>query len=459
MLHGPIPRRLLSFAIPIAASGMLQQLFNSTDVAVVGQFAGSAALAAVGACSAVINLLINLFVGLSIGANVVIAHLLGEGNDAGVRRAVHTSILLALLSGLFLAALGQVVALPIMQALSTPDEILPQAVLYLRIYFAGMPFLMLYNFSAAILRSQGDTRRPLHTLIFSGLINVALNLLFVLGCGMGVEGVAIATVVASAFSSVRMLRILRREEGPLRLHLRQLRIDRKQLWRIAMIGIPAGLQGCLFSFSNVMIQQSINSLGAVAVAASTAAMNFEYYLYFIANSMSQTATTWLGQNFGGGQVERCRQIARWCLIWGVGCTTLLSLVVVAFAEPLLGIFTAEAAVISMAVVRIYVISSTECLNAVVEAFTGILRAYGYSMIPTLISVLGICGLRLVWIGSVFQVEHSFGALMASYPVSWAVTSVALFLAYRWVQHRLVHKIDMQERAASRLPYNEHDRGA
>ena len=228
MLEGPIPRRLLSFAMPIAASGMLQQLFNSTDVAVVGQFAGHSALAAVGACSPVINLLINLFVGLSIGANVVIAHLLGEGNDHGVRRAVHTALLLALLSG---------------------------------IYFAGMPFLMLYNFAAAILRSKGDTRRPLHTLFLSGLINVSLNLLFVLGLGWGVEGVALATVIATAFSSYRLINFLRHEEGVLKVRMHQLRIDRHQLRKIALIGIPAGLQGCLFSFSNIMIQQSINSLG------------------------------------------------------------------------------------------------------------------------------------------------------------------------------------------------------
>ena len=433
MLEGPIPRRMLSFALPIAASGMLQQLFNSTDVAVVGQFAGHAALAAVGACSPVINLLINLFVGLSIGSNVVIAHLLGEGNDHGVRRAVHTSLLLALLSGIFLAGFGQVVAYPLLAALSTPDDVLPKAVLYLRVYFAGMPFLMLYNFAAAILRSKGDTRRPLHTLFISGLINVSLNLFFVLGLGWGVEGVAMATVIATAFSSYRLISFLRQEEGVLRVRLHQLRIDRHQLRKIALIGIPAGLQSCLFSFSNIMIQQSINSLGTIAVAAATAAMNFEYYLYFIANSLSQTATTWIGQNYGAGRLDRCRTIARWSLIWGVSCTLLVSLVLVGFSRPLLHIFTANAAVVAMAQIRIWVISSTECLNAVVEAFTGILRAYGYSLVPTLISLLGIVGLRLTWIGTVFQMYPDFGVLSACYPISWIVTSIALYIAYRWVQ--------------------------
>ena len=438
MLEGPIPRRLLSFAMPIAASGMLQQLFNSTDVAVVGQFVGHSALAAVGACSPVINLLINLFVGLSIGANVVIAHLLGEGNDHGVRRAVHTALLLALLSGIFLAGFGQVVAYPILAALSTPDDVLPQAVLYLRIYFAGMPFLMLYNFAAAILRSKGDTRRPLHTLFLSGLINVSLNLLFVLGLGWGVEGVALATVIATAFSSYRLINFLRHEEGVLKVRMHQLRIDRHQLRKIALIGIPAGLQGCLFSFSNIMIQQSINSLGTIAVAAATAAMNFEYYLYFIANSLSQTATTWIGQNYGAGKLDRCRTIAHWSLIWGAGCTLLVSLVLVAFSRPLLHIFTTNAAVIAMARIRIWVISSTECLNAVVEAFTGILRAYGHSLVPTIISLLGIVGLRLAWIGSVFQMYPDFGVLSACYPVSWAVTSIALCIAYCWIQRQLSH---------------------
>lgn len=443
MLEGPIPKQLLTFALPIAASGMLQQLFNSTDVAVVGQFAGHAALAAVGACSSVINLLINLFVGLSIGANVVIAHLLGEGNDQGVRRAVHTSLLIAILSGFFLAGFGQIAAYPILAALSTPVDILPQAVLYLRIYFAGMPFLMLYNFAAAILRSKGDTKRPLHTLFFSGLINVSLNLFFVLGLGWGVEGVALATVIATAFSAYRLVNFLRHEEGVLKVRMHQLRIDGHQLRKIALIGIPAGLQGCLFSFSNIMIQQSINTLGTIAVAAATAAMNFEYYLYFIANSLSQTATTWIGQNYGAGKLNRCRKIANWSLIWGVGCTSLVSLILVGFSNPLLHIFTANAAVVAMAQIRMWVISSTECLNAVVEAFTGILRAYGYSLVPTLISVLGICGLRLVWIGTVFQLYPDFGVLSACYPISWAVTSVALFMAYRWVLHRISHRLPLE----------------
>jgi Na+-driven multidrug efflux pump len=220
--------------------------------------------------------------------------------------------------------------------------------------------------------------------------------------------------------------------------MHQLRIDRHQLRKIALIGIPAGLQGCLFSFSNIMIQQSINSLGTIAVAAATAAMNFEYYLYFIANSLSQTATTWIGQNYGAGKLDRCRTIARWSLIWGAGCTLLVSLVLVAFSRPLLHIFTTNAAVIAMARIRIWVISSTECLNAVVEAFTGILRAYGHSLVPTIISLLGIVGLRLAWIGSVFQVYPDFGVLSACYPVSWAVTSIALCIAYRWIQRQLSH---------------------
>lgn len=439
MLNGPLTVKMLKYAMTIAVSGALQQLFNSADVAVVGQFAGSNALAAVGTNGSLINLMINLFVGLSIGTNVVVATLTGEGNREGIRKAVHTSIALAFISGIFLAVMGWALARPILWRLSTPPEILDDAVLYLQIYFLGMPFVMLFNFAAAILRSQGDTRRPLIALLVSGVINVILNLFFVAGMGMTVDGVAIATVISSAVSSLMLLSFLKHEIGPLRLDFRRLCIDPQMMERIGQIGIPAGLQGCLFSLSNVMIQDSINALGAATIAACTAALNFEYYTYFVANSFSQTATTFIGQNYGAGNFGRCRSIARRCVWLGVLCTGLLSAVFCLFAHPLVGIFTSSVIVAGLAVVRMYIITSTEFLNAIVEAMTGILRGFGYSLVPTMVSILGICGLRLFWLYAVYPNWNTFPSLMSVYPISWIVTSIVMGLAYLEVLRTLKRK--------------------
>ncbi|MBR0036836.1 MAG: MATE family efflux transporter [Bacteroidales bacterium] len=439
MLNGPLTGKMLKYAMTIAISGALQQLFNSADVAVVGQFAGSNALAAVGTNGSLINLMINLFVGLSIGTNVVVATLTGEGNRDGIRKAVHTSLSIAIVSGIFLAIMGWALARPILSRLSTPPEILDDAVLYLRIYFLGMPFVMLFNFAAAILRSQGDTRRPLMALIVSGLVNVVLNLVFVAGLGMTVDGVAIATVISNGISSMILLTFLRHEVGPLKVDIRRLCIDPQMMERIGQIGIPAGLQGCVFSLSNVLIQDSINALGAATIAACTAALNFEYYTYFVANSFSQTATTFIGQNYGAGNFGRCRSIARRCIWLGALCTGILSAVFCLFASPLVSIFTTSAVVAGLAVMRMYIITSTEFLNAIVEALTGILRGFGYSLVPTMVSILGICGLRLFWLYAVYPSWNTFESLMAVYPISWIVTSVVMGIAYTEVLRTLKRK--------------------
>ena len=306
MLNGPLLKKILLFSLPLAASSVLQQLFNSIDVAVVGRFVGRKALAAVGANSPVISLLINLFVGISMGANAIISNQIGSGNDDGVRRSVSTVSVLALASGLFLAVLGVAVARPILELIDTPQEVLDMAVLYLRVYFLGMPFFMIFNFGSAVLRSKGDTRRPLYILVVAGIVNTVLNLIFVLWCGMGVEGVAIATGIANALSAAMIVVLMQKERGPLRLQLKGIRIYGQELRRILKIGVPAGLQGMVFSVSNVIVQATINTYGAGAVAGSSAALNFEFYCYFIVVAFNGAAICFIGQNYGAGQMQRVR---------------------------------------------------------------------------------------------------------------------------------------------------------
>lgn len=307
MLHGPMLKKMLLFALPLAAGSILQQLFNAVDVAVVGQFASSEALAAVGANSSVITLLINLFVGISVGSNVIIAHYIGKGEPDRVNGAVHTSILLAILSGVILMILGMIIAGPLLKLMSTPDDVLEMAILYLRIYCIGMPFIMIYNFGAAILRSMGDTRRPLYCLITSGVVNAGLNMLFVIVFHMGVSGVAIATTIANMISAGMILYFLQHTDEHLRMEWKKLRLNKEELLRILQIGVPAGIQGMVFSIANVLIQASVNSFGSDAVAGSAVAMNFEYISYFAVNGFNQAVMTFVSQNLGAGNMKRCRK--------------------------------------------------------------------------------------------------------------------------------------------------------
>ena len=432
MLSGPIVRPLVMFALPIAATSILQQLFNSTDVAVVGKYAGPNALAAVGANAPVINLLINLFVGLSIGSNVVIAHLIGQNDIGEIKKAVHTSISLALISGVLLTFIGQIAARPIVVALSTPPEIVDEAILYLRIFFCGMPFLMFYNFTSAIMRSYGDTKRPLIVLTISGFINVLLNLLFVVGFGMSVDGVAIATVVATGFSAISLLVMLMRSSAPIHVSLRSLILDGRMVRRIASIGLPAGMQGVVFSFSNVLIQNAINSLGAKAMAGATTALNFEYYTYFLANAFGQAATTFIGQNYGAGQIDRCRKIIKTCWAGGIISTSLMAALIVCNAEPLCYLYTSDAAVVSLAIVRIYMVTSFQFVNSIIEVTSGILRALGHSLVPAIICVVGVCGVRVVWLYTAFSYRPTYEVLTAVYPFTWIITSLSIVASFVWV---------------------------
>ena len=317
MLHGPLLLKILWFSLPLAASSLLEQLFNSVDIAVVGHFVGSNALAAVGSNAPVIGLLINLFMGISMGANAVISTLIGQRDHTRIRHAVSTVAVVALVSGFALMVLGTSLARPILSAMSTPPEVLDMAILYLRIYFLGMPFFMIYVFGAAILRSKGDTRRPLYILFVAGIANTLLNLLFVLVFHMGVEGVAISTSIANALSAFLMVRLLRREEVPFRLDFHDLHVDRRELLRMLKIGVPAGLQGMVFSVSNVVVQSQINTFGADAVAGSSAALNFEYYCYFIIQAFNGAAISFIAQNYGAGLMQRVRRVFWICMIASV----------------------------------------------------------------------------------------------------------------------------------------------
>lgn len=436
MLEGSIWDKVLKFALPLAMTSIMQQLFNAADVAIVGQFVGKEALAAVGANGIVINLMLNLMVGLSIGANVACANFLGAKSYLRLKKAVHTSMLLALVCGIFLALFGVSFGRDILILIDTPPEILDAAELYLQILMGGVPALLLYNFGAALLRSKGDTRRPLYAMLASGCINVSLNLFFVLVMQMGVEGVAIATVIATAFSACLILYWLRRERGPMQLQLHKLAVDVNVLKYIARIGLPAGLQGMVFSISNIIIQIAINNLGAEYIAASAIALNFEFVAFFILSSFSQAATTFVGQNFGAGNILRCRRIMRWCIGMNLAGTSVICLLMSLFAPQLAAVYTVDAAVIEYAAVRIRYILTFEFLNVVIETCSGGMRGVGHSLYPAAACFVGVCVFRVAYIYTVFTAEPVFSVLMAVYPISWVFTILLIIGAYLHVFNKL-----------------------
>lgn len=421
MLNGPLVSKIILFALPLAASSILQQLFNAADVAVVGRFAGNQALAAVGGNSSVINLLVNLFVGFSVGANVVIARYIGEGKAERIQKTVHTVVALALICGAILAVLGYVVARPLLQLMNTPQEVLPLAAVYLKIYFGGMPFFMLYNFGSAILRSVGDTQKPLYCLIVSGIINVGLNLLLVIVFQLGVVGVAVATVTANGVSAGMVLLFLGKSEGAIRLNMRKLALSREEVVKIVKIGAPAGLQGMVFSFSNVCIQSAINGFGTDAIAGSAAALNYEFFTYFVTSAFTQAAVTFTSQNYGARKYERCKKVWRISALLGVCGTGILSAVFVLGRSFFLGIFAADAAAVSFGAVRMLHIQVFSFLPPLYEVTGGSLRGMGYSMTPAILTMFGSCAVRIIWIYTVFAWKPTLSVLFWVYPFSWVVT--------------------------------------
>lgn len=421
MCNGPIFKKLLIFALPLMLSGILQLLFNAADIVVVGKFTGSHALAAVGSTGALINLFVNVFIGFSIGTNVLVAQYFGARDEKNVQETVHTSILLGIVGGFILIVAGIVFAKPMLEWMDTPDNVLEHAVLYMRIYFVGMPAMLVYNFGAAILRAIGDTKRPLYYLLSAGVINVVLNLFFVIVLDMGVAGVATATVASQVVSAVLIVRCLMQSEGIYRLNLHELKLHRKKLVRIVQIGLPAGLQGAVFSLSNVLIQSSVNSFGSVAMAGNTAAGNIEGFVYTSMNAIYQTALSFTSQNVGGGRQDRIPKIIFQCMAIVIVIGAVMGNLAYLCGPFLLGIYSSDPEVIQFGMSRMQIICQWYFLCGIMDVAVGILRGLGYSVIPMLVSLTGACGLRVLWIFTVFAWKHSLFVLYLSYPITWIVT--------------------------------------
>ena len=390
-------------------------MFNSVDTAVVGRFASSQALAAVGSNSSLISLMINLFLGVSLGSNVVIAHYIGQGSEKNIKAAVHTAMLVAVLCGFFVLLFGQVIAKPVLLLMGTPEDVIDLAVLYLRIYLLGMPCIMLYDFGASILRSTGDSKRPLYALIAAGIINTILNLILVISFGMGVSGVAIATVISNMVSSGIVLYILLHEQDPIRVELKQLSIVPKELKKILVIGIPAGLQGMMFSIANVCIQSAINSFGSNAIAGSAAALNFEFFAYFIVNAFAQTTVTFTSQNYGAGEVDRCKKVFRLNMVFSLVFCGMLSAVFVLGRGFFLRLYTTDEAVLVFAAQRLLIVTTLELLTSTYEISAGAMRGLGHSLLPAIITCVGSCLLRLVWIATACRHGNSYAHRLFLYP--------------------------------------------
>lgn len=429
MVNGSLGDKILEFAVPLAFTGILQQVFNAADVAVVGRFVGKNAMAAVGSNAPIVGLMVNLFVGISLGANVVIARFTGQGNEKGVRKSVNTAVLVAVISGVLLTIIGWLVSRPLLELMSVPKQVMPMALAYLRMYLLGMPVILLYNFESAIFRSQGDTTTPLICLLAAGILNVILNLFFVIVVNMTADGVALATVISNVVSSSLMFVILCRSKSNIKIEIKELGINKHILSQMLKIGVPAGLQGMVFSFSNICIQSAVNSLGADIMAASSAAFNIEIFAYYIINAFGQASTTFIGQNSGAGKPDRCKRTLRLGLMQAFAVTVVISSLGILMAEPLLRVFNDDATVLHYGKIRLMFILIPEVLNVIIELFSGTMRGFGYSLGPALISLLGICGTRLIWVFLVFDHHSTFAMLMTCYPISWAVTAVALIILY------------------------------
>jgi putative MATE family efflux protein len=429
MLEGPLGKQMMFFSIPIALTQILQQLFNAADLAVVGRFVGKNAMAAVGANNSVVSIMVSLFFGISVGANVVIAHLIGSGRKKEAGRAAGSSIIMALLFGLLMLVIGELLADWILSSMGVPAEVMDMAVLYLRVYLIGMPVILLYNFESAIFRAAGDTRTPLISLTVSGVINVVLNVFFVAALGMTVDGVAWATVISNVVSSAIMfVRLYRNPELRLREELKK-GLQKTAASGTLRVGLPAGLQGVVFSVSNIIIQSAVNSLGADIMAASAAAFNVEVIAYYIMNCFGQTCVTYIGQNHGAGNNARCRDIMRIAMQQDLAVTVAVDILLLAFGHQILAIFNTDPVVISYGYTRMMYLLIPGVFDAVMEVISGVLRGYGRSLTPALIAVFGICGVRIAWVFLVFPRYKTFEALLLTFGVSWVITAAAMIIAY------------------------------
>ena len=437
MCNGTIMDKLISFSVPLMLSGILQLMFNAVDIIVVGRFAGSQSLAAVGSTTALINMFVNLFIGVSLGANVLAARFYASGKHKEMSETVHTAITFAAISGVVMALIGVLMAKPALELMGTPDDVIDLAVLYLRIYLLGMPFIMLYDFGSSILRSTGDSKRPLYSLIVAGIVNTVLNLILVIVFKLGVSGVAIATVISNIISSSIVIYILMNDTGSIRLDIKKLTIVPKELKKILTIGVPAGLQGMVFSIANVCIQSTINSFGSSAIAGSAAALNYEFFAYFMVSAFAQATVTFTSQNYGAGKYDRCRKIYHIAMAFSLLSCGLLSAIFVLGRDMFLGFYSTDADVLYYAEQRIIIATTLELLTSVYEISAGAMRGLGHSLLPAIITVIGSCVLRLIWISTVCRVFHEFWVLIIIYPISWIITGIIMVIAYHVIKGKVM----------------------
>ena len=442
LTSGPMLQKIILFSVPLAASSILQLLFNAADVVVVGRFAGSTALAAVGSNGSLINLLVNLFVGLSLGANVVAARCFGARDEKGVQDTVHTAVALGLVSGVLLAVVGFCAARGLLELMSCPEDVIGLSTLYLKIYFIGMPMTMLYNFSSALLRAVGDTKRPLYCLAAAGIINVVLNLVFVIGFSMSVAGVALATIISQAVSACMVTRMLMKEEGALHLDLHHLGFHMGALKQILLIGLPAGLQSTVFSLSNVVIQSAINSFGSTVVAGSSASANLEGFVYTAMNAFAQAAVTFTSQNMGARKYQNLNRVVLNCLLCAIVTGVVLGGGAVLAGTQLLHFYSSDAAVVAAGYERLRVICGTYLLCGIMDTLASSLRGLGYSVLPMVVSLVGSCLLRLVWIATIFQLNRTPFMLYISYPISWVLTAAVHLACLLVVRHKMKNRLKL-----------------
>lgn len=442
MLSGPMLGKIFTFSLPLIASGVLQQSFNAVDVAIVGHFSTSEAMAGVGSNGPVISILVALFLGIAVGANVVIAYHIGKGDKESIRRSISTVGVIAIVSGVLLACIGVPLAKPILQLMNAPDEVLDMAVTYLSIYFAGMPFIMIYNFGSAILRSMGDTKLPFYSLLIATVTNFILDIVFVGPLNTNVAGAAGTTVFSNALNAGIVVWFLYKEPDPYTLRLKHLRISKPDLKKMLRIGIPAGLQGMVFSISNIFIQSTINGFGAAAIAGSAAALTYEAYCYYIVAAFSQAAIAFTGQNYGARKPDRCRRVFGICMMYSTVLCALCNILIVVNGPSCLSLFTADPQVLHYALIRFNTVLLFQSIASTYEISSGYMRGLGYSMLPMILTIFGTCVLRLGWIYFVPETHTDFHVLLDIYPITWTLTGVLVLTAAFIVQHRVFRRLSL-----------------
>ncbi len=440
MLHGPLWGKIFMFTVPLIASGILQQSFNAVDVAMVGRYSTSQAIAAVGSNGPIISILVNLFLGIAVGANVVIANYLGQRDHNAVRRSISTVAVIAILSGLLLLGLGVCLARPILEAMSAPPDVIDLATTYLRIYFCGMPFAMIYNFGSAIMRSVGDTKLPFYSLLVATVCNFMLDWVFVAVCDFGVDGVAWATVISNGVNAAIIVYFLTREPEPVTLHLGRWTLHGSDFRKMLQIGIPAGLQGMVFSISNIFIQSAINKFGSDAIAGSAAALTYEVYCYYIIAGFCAATIAFTGQNYGAGNLDRCRKVVSICMTYSVVLCGLANVLITWQGTACLGVFTTDPEVVRYGLMRFHTVLIVQCLASSYEVSGSYMRALGYSMTPMILTIFGTCVLRLLWIYTYAAKHPSFETLMGIYPITWVITGIMVITAALIVQRKAFRKL-------------------